>query len=326
MGLNDYINSPEKLRRLGADFGAMWPFFGLVIVGAIVAEPRALHLTRNMSGNMWAFLPWQFWAFLAAAIFVACFVWVHWVVSKGIAESKPSVALAKKFLRFTGSLNAEEQECLDTLIADMHLTTDTPTQVHIVGGLNDLARKDRTILQTDGHTKIWISDPYRCFALEWSIGRTKVEKTASSEGALKSHAQPATIAGEGRRLSAVQSAQIVQALRGRVGKLIIYSYAVAPDSHDLAEDFAAAFRKAGWQAELSMLPTKPMVPPPTGIAIELPGTGAPQPDPQMADVEVRTLVGGAMSSAGLSVDVRARCENWSWAQCCIVVGRKPPTG
>jgi len=135
---------------------------------------------------------------------------------------------------------------------------------------------------------------------------------------------PAAPALDGpRRLNAVQSAQIIQALHGRVGRLIICSYAVAPDSTNLAEDFAAAFRKAGWQVDVSMQPTKPRIAPPTGIAIELPGNNAPQPDPKMSDDEVRSLFRGAMNAAGISVDIRSRTEIWNWAQCCIVIGARP---
>lgn len=126
-----------------------------------------------------------------------------------------------------------------------------------------------------------------------------------------------------RRLTARQTAQIVQALNGRIGHVLICSYAVAPDSHGLAEDFGAAFRKAGWKADVSMQPTKPRIPPPSGIAIELPGDNVPQPDPKMTDADVRTVIGGAMAAAGIPVDVRTRCEIWTYAQFCIVIGARP---
>lgn len=154
-----------------------------------------------------------------------------------------------------------------------------------------------------GVSAVWLTS----LAVDWYRSRRASSQTPSGP----------------RRLTEKQSAQIVQALHATTGHIIICSYAVAPDSHDLAEDFAAVFRKVGWKADVSMQPTKPRIAPPTGIAIELPGDQAPQPDPKMTDAQLRSLLGDAMVAAGISVNIRHRTEIWNYAQCCMIVGARP---
>ena len=320
MGLNDYIDSPGKLTRLWADMRAMWPFLGLVMVGAIAAEPRALHLTKNMSGNIWAFLPWQFWGAFAFVVLVACFAWVHTVISRGVEESGPSVALANKFLKFTGSLSAQEQEYLGALVDGTHLATGTPTQMHIVDGISDLARKNRIVVQTDGHTKIWISDPYQSFAVEWFNGRAAVDKTSVHMPKAES---TRTLSDAPRRLTDIQSKQIIQVLkRGQAGEISICNYLGALDADEFADDIAAAFREAGWQVARSSL-SELRAHPPTGIAIELWGDDTWRPDPKMSRAQLEVLLKGAMDSAGLDIGMRDATFPWNRVHALMIVGRRP---
>jgi hypothetical protein len=327
MGLNDFINSPEKLNRLWADMKAMWPFLGMAGVGIIIAEPRALHLTRNWSGNMWAFLPWQLWACLAFVLFIMCFAWVDTLIAKGVAASGPSVERAKEFLQVVGSLDAEQLTTLALLVKSTHLDPAAPNNMHIGGNedaLMSLHRASRNVFPTDGKNQIWITAAYRPFALKWVDGRTAAGIQGSSRGGANEESHASATNGV-RRLSAAQSAQIVQALKSSKGHLSICNYLAAHDADQFADDIARAFRDSGWQVERrSMMQIR--VPPPTGIAIELPGEDAWQPPPKMADDHLRTLLGDAMNAAKLSVDIRSRTEPWGQVHACMIIGHRPREG
>jgi hypothetical protein len=81
-----------------------------------------------------------------------------------------------------------------------------------------------------------------------------------------------------RRLDATQSDRIVQALRASRGHIDILNDLSAHDASKLAGDLRSAFQRAGWTVRRSHL-FAVRVPPPSGVAVELPETSDPHPDP-----------------------------------------------
>jgi hypothetical protein len=128
----------------------------------------------------------------------------------------------------------------------------------------------------------------------------------------------ATLGPVRRRLTPLQSAQIIQALNGATGELFVLFDPTAHGAVAFADDIVATFRKAGWQVTQGRLLNWVRVQPPTGIAVEMPGGGA-QPIPTWNDARVRVVLRGAMESAGVTVDVRDRSEIRN-ANACIVIG------
>ncbi len=321
MGIADYRDLPETLRRVWSVVRSMWPYALMVAAGAILSEPRALHLTRGVADSFWSMFPWQVWLAIVGLFFLIGFTWVDFLIGRGVAERGPSVERAKEFFQVVGSLNDTQLVTLDLLVRGTSLDPHAPNNMHIGGNeeaLTSLHKKATNIFPTNGKNEIWITAAYRPFALKWHEGRSAGSKGGS--GTAASAPQPLT--RDPRQLSASQSAQIVQGLKGSMGSLIIYNYLAAHDAEQLAEGLAAAFRKAGWQVQRAPL-LQIKIPPPTGLAIELPGPIGYQPDPRMDDAHVSALVGGAIEAAGLACDIRARSELWNAANACIIVGHRP---
>lgn len=153
---------------------AIWPFLVLMGIGFVMGEPRGLHLWHDkIPAGFWATFSRQMWVVILCPLFVACFVWVHTVIQKGIAAADP-LERANEFLGLVGSMTPEQQANLQSLVRGTHLDPKAPNRMHVGNDdrLVSLHRKATDFFPTDGKSKIWIAEPYRPFALKWASDRS----------------------------------------------------------------------------------------------------------------------------------------------------------
>lgn len=314
---------PETLSKWRVWLLSTWPTFvigaavaAFGIAGNAVATDNLPHIWLGLPKWGWVNAPTTWFVLAGALALIAHGGFSRRIaigVKEGIHKAQPKLReldRTSEFLTFVAGLSEHDQGLLEEIAAKGYA----------------LFREEHNalrgaIVHGDGAARMLIADAYRGAAAIWLGGRRPGGSAGPASGA-KTPAVTTTSASGPRRLTSLQSAQIVQALNASTGTISICNSLAVHDADEFADDIAGAFRKAGWTVHRSSF-MRLRVPPPTGIAIELPADGDWRPDPQIDSARLHKLMAGAIEAADLKADIRERTELWSQVHALLIVGRAP---